>query len=408
MFGPPESNSEERCLMIPWIRRIVASPVAPLVLLSIVLAAASCGDADHGGDASAVEAAAGETVAEGNGGNGDGAGDGPGGGRENAPGVPVEVTRARIGDISSYLLLSSTVETESQVDVYSRATGLVAEILVEEGGRVRRGDVLARLDDEEYALDESAAEVKFRKLQNDFHRVEQMHRDNLISGEEYENARYELRQAELEWEKAKLLLKYTRIDSPIDGIVSRRLVSVGDRITTTTHVFSVVNLDSMIAVVYVPEREIDQVAVGQPARIVSDFLEGGPLRGWVKRISPVVDPNSGTFKVTVAIGAAREGLRPGMFVNVQIVTGTHTDAVLVPRDAVVYDGGREYIFLAGEDSTAKRVELEKGYSDNRTVEVLSGVGLDDRVIVVGQNGIKDGARIQILEERGDGGEGAAS
>jgi membrane fusion protein (multidrug efflux system) len=317
---------------------------------------------------------------------------------EEKPGVPVEVARVRVGDISSYILLSSTIETESQVEVFSQTTGLVDNIFVEEGDYVRKGAVLAKLDDEEYALDEAKAEVVFRKLENDFKRIEKMYSDDLISVEEYETALYELQEAELEWKKAKLLLKYTRIEAPISGVVSGRMIHIGDRINTTTGIFSVVNLDSLIAVVHVPEREIDRVSLHQDVMVSSDFIEGNEVRGRVKRISPVVDPNSGTFKVTVGLKPNGVNLKPGMFVNVHIVTGVHENTLLVPRDAIVYDGGREYIFLASEESTATRLELVKGFSNNRIVEVLSGVDSEDHVIVVGQSGIKDGAKIKILNQ----------
>jgi membrane fusion protein (multidrug efflux system) len=320
---------------------------------------------------------------------------------EEKPGVPVEVANVQLGDISSYILLSSTIETESSVDVFPQTIGLVDDLLVEEGDHVRKGSILARLEDEEYALDEAKAEVAFRKLENDFKRIEKMYHDELISVEEYENARFELRQAELEWQKAKLLLKYTRIDAPIGGVVSERLINVGDRIASSTKIFSIVNLDSLIAVVRIPEREIDQVRLNQDVMVSSDFIRGIGIEGWVKRISPVVDPNSGTFKVTVGLKADSVRLKPGMFVNVHIVTGTHENTILVPRDAIVYDGGREYIYLASEESTATRVELDKGFSNNQIVEVLSGLSNEDHVIVVGQSGIKDGAKIKILEERAD-------
>ena len=317
---------------------------------------------------------------------------------ETIQGVPVEVTRAVTGEISSYILLSSTIETESRVDIYSQAPGLVDRILVEEGDHVSKGSVLARLDDKEYALDEAKAEVAFHKLENEFKRLEHMHHDELISVEEFENAGYERRRAELEWQKTKLLLEYTRIESPINGVVSERMINIGDRITTNAKVFSIVNLDSLIAVVYVPEREINRVGIGQDVKISSGFLEDEEISGWVKRISPVVDPNSGTFKVTIGLEGSAMKVRPGMFVNVYIVTGTHGDAILVPRDAIVYDGGREYIFLASEESTATKIEREKGFSNNQIVEVLSGVEHDDMVIVVGQSGIKDGAKVTILDQ----------
>jgi len=365
-----------------------------ILLMMFLTAGVSCnnqGNAvdDNGSPALKEEKAAAE---------GDGAAE-EGNKEDERLGVPVEVAEVTLGRISSYILLSSTIETESSVDVYPQTSGLVDELLVEEGDLVERGSLLARLDDEEYSLDEAKAEVAFRKLENDFKRVEEMYQGDLISVEEYENVRYELRQAELEWDKSKLLLRYTRIEAPITGVVSERLISAGDRINTSTRIFSIVNLDSLIAIVHVPEKEIYRINLRQRVRIGSDFIKGEEIKGWVKRISPVVDPNSGTFKVTVGLEAEGARLRPGMFVHVHIITGTHEDTMLVPRDAIVYDGGREYIFIASEESTAARVELDKGFSNNQIVEVLSGINHDDHVIVVGQSGIKDGAKIKIIDDQ---------
>ena len=106
-------------------------------------------------------------------------------------------------------------------------------------------------------------------------------------------------------------------------------------------------------------RYLMQVAKGQRAEIGSDFLPDQQFAGWVKRISPVVDPRSGTFKVTVGVSDRFEALRPGIFVSVRIVIDTHEEAVLVPKNAIVYDGGEQCVF-AVRDSVAQRVLLQPG------------------------------------------------
>jgi len=129
--------------------------------------------------------------------------------------------------------------------------------------------------------------------------------------------------------------------------------------------------------------------------ITSDFLSGQEFTGWVKRISPVVDPGSGTFKVTVGIRDQFESLRPGMFVSVRIVTDTHHDAILLPKQAIVYDGGDKYVFVL-RDTVAKRILLKVGYDETDFIESLIGIKEGEQVIVVGQNGLKDGVRVRSV------------
>ena len=162
-----------------------------------------------------------------------------------------------------------------------------------------------------------------------------------------------------------------------------------------SQLYDLIKLDDMIARVFVPGQYLMQVAKGQRAVIGSDFLPDKQFDGWVKRISPVVDPRSGTFKVTVGVSDRFEALRPGIFVSVRIVTDTHDEAVLVPKNAIVYDGGEQYVF-AVRDSVAQRILLQPGYESAVDVEALDNVFAGDRVITVGQNGLKDGARVRLV------------
>ena len=315
--------------------------------------------------------------------------------------VPVRTTQATLGRISSYLPFPSAIETEEDVDVYSQVVGLVEQIHTEEGDYVQKGVVLARLDDDELRLSEANAKVNFNKLETGFQRVGEMYKRNLISQEEYENAKYELRQAEITWEKAKLSLKHSEIRAPIAGVISERLVKLGDRVSPSTQLFSIVNMGELIAKVFVPAKELQHLRAGQQALITSDFVPGEEFGGWIKRISPVVDPGSGTFKVTVGVQGKEDLLRPGMFVSVHIVTGTHDAVVLIPVEAVVYDGGVQYAFTV-QDSVAVKVALDVGYVDRQRMEVCSGIEPGTKVIVVGQEGLKDKAKVRIISEKREG------
>jgi membrane fusion protein (multidrug efflux system) len=314
-------------------------------------------------------------------------------------GVPVKVETVKTGMISSYLLYSSTVESEESVDIYPQVAGLVKEIKVEEGQFVNAGDELIHLEDDEAKLSVADAEVRFRKLETDFKRAEEMHGRKIIPNQEFETRRYELKQTEIAWERAKLMLANTAVKSPISGVVADRVVKLGDRVAPSTKLCSVFNMNNLIVKVFVPGREVQSLAAGQPTMLTSDFLPGAKFRGQIKRISPVVDPSSGTFKVTVEVVGGEGTLKPGMFVNAHIVTATHEDAVIVPKSAVVYDDGLPYVFVA-QDTVAERVRLDVGFSDGEKMEVRSGVKQGAQIVVVGQNGLKDKARIRAVKGEG--------
>ena len=151
-----------------------------------------------------------------------------------------------------------------------------------------------------------------------------------------------------------------------------------------------------IAVVHIPERETSRIRNGQRAYLTTENLSDMRFESRIKRVSPAVDAESGTFKVTVGVNDPNDRLRPGMFVSVHIVTETHNNALLIPKSAVVYDNGLPHAFFVEQDTLARRVLLDKGFSNENYMEVLSSVSENDQVIVVGQNGLKDGTRIKIV------------
>lgn len=310
--------------------------------------------------------------------------------------IPVEVARARLGSISSYLLFNSTIETEEAVQVFPQISGLVERVAAEEGDRVQAGDTLLYIEDDQLRIAFQEAKVNFEFQEGNFRRNEAMFERKLLSDQDYETKRFELEQARLRYDRARLELEHSIVVAPFSGVITERHVQVGARVSSGTQLYDLIKLDDMIARVFVPGQYLMSVRRDQVAAINSDFLPDQEFSGWVKRISPVVDPRSGTFKVTVGVRDRFEALRPGIFVSVRIVTDTHEQAVLVPKEAIVYDGGEQYLF-AVRDTVAQRILLEPGYENIASVEALSGIEAGERIITVGQNGLKDGARVRVVE-----------
>jgi len=126
----------------------------------------------------------------------------------------------------------------------------------------------------------------------------------------------------------------------------------------------------------------------------------------VDRISPIVDPRSGTVKVTLAVGA-QPGLRPGLYVDVDLVTAKHPEAVLVPKQAVVYDADQMFVYRLGEERRVERVFVEPLLADKSNVEPRDGLFMGDQVVIAGQAGLKDNALVRLPGDKKDDEEGAA-
>lgn len=316
---------------------------------------------------------------------------------EEQEAVPVEVAEAHIGDISSYLLFNSTLETEGAVEIYAEISGFVRELLVEEGDRVEAGDVLLRLSDEELRVEAREAEVNLTRLESTFKRSQDLSERGMINDQEFESTQFELAQARLNLERAQLRLAHTLVRAPVAGVITDRGVQIGGRVGPSTMLFGMMRLDEMIARVYAPGRYLTSVRKDQLAKLTSDFMPDISFDGWIKRISPVVDPRSGTFKVTVGVTAPADQAPPGLFVSVRIVTDTRQNTVLLPKEAIVYEGGERFIFVVEEEKASKR-RLDAGYENASVIEALSDIEPGMPIIVLGQNGLKDGTTIRIVNE----------
>lgn len=312
--------------------------------------------------------------------------------------IPVEITKVKRGSISDFILLSSNLETEVMADVFARVQGIVEKIHKEEGDYVEKGETLLTLEAKEYVLAEQRANVEYQQQLSNYKRLEAMHAKNLLSDDEFERAKYSKESAHITWEEAKLNLDYTHIKSPISGHIGERLTKIGERIQPTDKLFSVVNNSQVIAVVYVPEKSLNKLKIGQKALIHSDNLGDEVFEGWIKRISPVVDPASGTFKVTVGVKNREDHLRPGMFVNVEIIIETHHDVILIPKTAIVYENEYMNVYIV-HDSLAHKIRIQPGFEDNEKVESLTEIKEGDQLIVVGQSGMKDKTGVKVVSER---------
>jgi len=312
--------------------------------------------------------------------------------------VPVETALVRRGPISAFLTFNTTLETEAMVDVYPQTTGQVEAILVEEGKLVQEGDALLKIEDRELRVDMEESRANFEQVERNFARTQDLFARKLVNAQDFETQKNTLELARLRYERARLRHAYTTVRAPFAGVVASREAQVGARVSANSRLFSLVKLDETVAKVFVPGRYLPVVAENQPAVVTSEFLPDRTFRGWVKRISPVIDPKSGTFKVTVGVRGERPGdLPPGLFVNVRIITDTRPEAVLVAKRAVVYEGGERYVFALVNDRVVKR-KLAAGYEDPEHVEALSGFEVGTPVVVLGQSGLKDGSLARSVNQ----------
>ncbi len=325
--------------------------------------------------------------------------------------IPVEAQKPIRGNISEYLDTVSRVEAERRVEVASKGSGLCLEVLAEEGDSVQKGQPLAELDKKDIEAQRRQTELQVRQTRADYERAKQAFEYGFLSGMEYENAKYALENALAARDVQQIQLENATIRAPIDGIITRRNIHEGQLVTTGTPVFQIVDPSSYVINIDVAEKDIPRIKKGQLAKFTVLSLEDAEFDARVSRVNPGIDPASGMVKVRLEIDPkSRAKLRDAAFVRVRLVMDTRENALLIPKDALLEENTRKYVFIvtntpssteaSGAPSTeprtyARRVPVEVGLEDSQYAEIMSGIDDDTWVITVGQKNLRTDSEIRV-------------
>ena len=333
---------------------------------------------------------------------------------ETTEAVPVEVAEVLRGDVKSTLSFTGDVNPWRQVNVVPDVPGKVARIYVEEGDRVRKGQVLAELDTrmaklqlEQAEAGLAVAEANFKSASRDWERMQELRERGTISSQQYEKAQmaYEMAKAQLQQARAALnmakhQLEVSVMKAPFGGIVTGRNINEGEYINPAMagmgpmgpSVVTLMDLSKVKVEVNVPERDVGKVEVGQEAEVRVDSYPGRTFVGKVYRINPAADPMARTFKVEISIPNEDMALKAGMFARVRITIQERKGVLLVPLESVVKEGGSFYVFVV-QGNRASRRPVKLGLTDGRYAEVLEGVGEGEKVVTTGKEMLKEGSEV---------------
>jgi RND family efflux transporter MFP subunit len=308
------------------------------------------------------------------------------------------------------------VEAEVRVDLLSKGTGQCEKVTVNVGDQVEQGQVLAELERRELDAQSRQTRVGVQQAKTAFEIADRSFNEGIGASAERDNARFSYEQSKAALELIDIQIANQTLRAPINGIVTRKMVQEGMVVTAGMPVVSIVDPSSYVLPIEVPEKELGRLKEGQEAQVSIDAFPDRIFSARVIRIDPSINPLSGTVRMLLSFADADKPLlRESAFARVKLAMETKGDVLLVPRDAVLEEEGRKYLFrLEKEDESqyepdqleglrgselfvVKRVDITIGLEQSDAIEVLEGVEADHLIVIMGHHSLKDGAFVILTD-----------
>lgn len=324
---------------------------------------------------------------------------GPGGQSAGPSGpVPVEVGRVEAMRLEDDTQAVGTVRSRQGVMLRPEVSGRIAKLTFSDGQRVRRSRLLVQLDDSLQRAQLQQAEAQASIARTNLQRNQDLLAQNFISKSAVDQSGSNLEVAEAQVALAKAQLARMQIVAPFDGVVGLRMVNVGDYVKDGADLVNIEDLSSVWVDFRLPERFIARLKPGQAVQVTLDALPGRKYTGRIEALDSQLDANGRSVLVRAKLANAGGELRAGMYARSRVVFDVRENALVVPEEALVPLGDKQYIFKVideGGKKMARRVEARIGQRVPGKVEVLEGMTAGDVVIVAGQSRLGGGASVPV-------------
>jgi membrane fusion protein (multidrug efflux system) len=307
--------------------------------------------------------------------------------------LPVVGMIATPRDFDNSIIASGTILASEEVELRSEVAGKVIHLPFREGARVKRGDLLLKINDADLRAQLLRARSRMNLATQREDRQKKLREINGVSADQYDEAVNELTASSAEVALLEAQVQKTEIRAPFDGIIGLRLVSEGSYISSTTLIARLQDMSFVKVDFSVPEKYAPQVRVGME---IAFTVEGTSevFQGTVYAIEPKIDPATRSLRVRARSSNESGRILPGSYTKVRLVLQRQSDAILIPSQALMPDLDGQKVFVA-RDGTARLVRVEAGLRTENLVQIVSGIKPADTVLTTGLLQLREGSPIQV-------------
>jgi len=307
----------------------------------------------------------------------------------------VEVLKVKTGSSNNQFTYSGTVIPKQTTPMSFLLPGTVVSVKVEEGDKVKKGQVLAQINNTSYQNTYQATQASLFQAEDAYNRLKTVHDKGSLPEIKWEEVKSKLKQAQAADQIAFQNLSNTTLKAPVNGIIGMRKLEIGETTTPGLTILNIVTISEVYVKVSVPENEINKIIKGQTASINIPAIGSQVFSGKVEKIGVLANAISKTYDVKIQVINQQKNIRPGMACDVILNIDLNETRLTIPYKSVLKsDDGKNYVYKVDPNSkTVEKETVELGSFVNNEIEIISGISQGDLIVTEGQHKLFDKARV---------------
>ena len=300
------------------------------------------------------------------------------------------------------ITLPGMVEPWTKLALMAKIGGSIEKILVQEGDHVKQGQLIARLENEDYRIALDSAKAAYALAKADYDRNKTLRKKGISTQANLDEQQSKMRQTKAAQKSAELALSRCRIIAPISGIISRIDAEVGMVVNQMMPkpVAEILQIDRVKAVVAVPEADVSAVRQLKEVGLQIRSLANAHFQAQVHFLAPAPESLAHAYRLELALDNPNERILPGMFLQANIVKQTKEQAIAVPLYTVISRNDEQFVYVA-KDGIARKRPVETGFTEGWQILIRSGINFGEKVIIQGHRSIEDGQKVRVVKELTD-------
>jgi membrane fusion protein (multidrug efflux system) len=312
---------------------------------------------------------------------------------------PINVVEQELvpGVMRDRMNLPGMVEPWEDLVILAEVSGLVEEVLVEEGSHVKEGDLIARLHTGDYVNRRNSIRAAYNLALANLKRLTGLHEQEIIAQSRYDSSKAEVDSLEADLAVAELQLKRCLIRSSLSGVVNELPAKKGLYLAVGDPVATVLDIEKVKVAVGIPESDVDAVRKIDRFEIKIEALNNKQITGTKYFLAVAPESLAQVYRLELEVENKLEEILPGMFARVEIIKQEFPDALAIPLYAVISRNNNHYVYIE-EDNVAKLTEVKLGILDGWQIQITEGLKPGEKVVVVGQRSVDDGQRLNVVKK----------